>query len=82
MATMALAGACFFTVHPAANASTPPDPERPFTARTCEDAMKRVEEARLGNPMVDAATNRRHAELSIAEANRLCSREIPRRRED
>ena len=48
-----LLGALVFAITPVF--ALPPDPERPFTATTCDDALARLTEARLGNPLISAA---------------------------
>ena len=57
---------------PAAWATSPPNAERLFTARTCKDALARVREAATGNPGISADENRTHLMAAIGEAERIC----------
>ena len=49
-----------------------PNPERSMKANTCREALKRVREAALGNPLIDSKQNRQHIQKALAQAGRLC----------
>lgn len=50
----------------------PKNPERAFTARTCTEALDRLEEAFAGSPLIDENANRRVLEQAVAQTLKLC----------
>lgn len=50
----------------------PPNPQRPFTARTCEEALLRYREARAGSPLISAIENAEVLAGALAQVRRLC----------
>jgi len=52
--------------------SIPPDPERPNNSTTCGEALARVREAAVGNPLVSVERNRELLLEAIGVAERLC----------
>lgn len=55
----------------------PPNPQRPFTARTCEEALLRYREAEAGNPLISAIENAEVLAGARAQVRRLC-KEVPK----
>ena len=53
----------------------PPDPERPFEARTCAEARARLAEARAGNPLISAEEMAQVVARAEAQVARLCGPE-------
>lgn len=51
----------------------PPDPQRPFTALTCDAALVRLAEAKAGNPLISAAEMAQVVIQAHAQAQRLCA---------
>jgi hypothetical protein len=51
----------------------PPDPERPLAAQTCAEAQARLEEARLGSPLVSEESNLRIQQMAEAYVVSLCN---------
>lgn len=52
----------------------PPNPQRPFTARTCEEALLRYREAEAGSPLISAIENAEVLAGARAQVRRLCKR--------
>lgn len=50
----------------------PPDPERPFEAKTCAQALARLTEARSGNPLISAPDMEKVVRLAEKQAQDLC----------
>ena len=55
----------------------PPDPQRPFTATDCDAALARLEEARLGSPLISASEGTQVLRAAQAQALRLCGSDHP-----
>ena len=55
-----------------AEATIPPNPQRPMQARDCREALARVREAAIGSPLISAEENRRVLLEAIADAERVC----------
>lgn len=55
-----------------AEATMPPNPQRPMQARDCREALARVREAAIGSPLISAEENRRVLLEAIADAERVC----------
>lgn len=54
----------------------PPNPQRPFTARTCEEALQRYREAEAGSPLISAIENAEVLAAARAQVRRLCKQDI------
>lgn len=50
----------------------PPNPQRPFTAQTCEEALLRYREAEAGSPLISAVENAEVLAGARAQVRRLC----------
>ncbi len=50
----------------------PPNPQRPFTARTCEEALLRYREAQAGSPLISPIENAEVLAGARAQVRRLC----------
>ncbi|MEF2548433.1 hypothetical protein VQ045_14810 [Aurantimonas sp. E1-2-R+4] len=61
-------------------ALTPPNPDRPFRARTCVEALTRLREAARGSPLIDPQENQAVLMKAIDQAIAVCSKEICRKR--
>jgi hypothetical protein len=55
--------------------SYPPNPQRPMNAKTCEQALARLHEARLGSPIISAAENQEVLRKALEVAERLCGKD-------
>lgn len=55
-----------------AGLALPPDPQRPFSATTCDAAMSRLEEALIGNPLISDVEMAEVTMLARQQAERLC----------
>lgn len=77
---LTLVAGCAFLTLPAA-ATTPPNPERPLRAETCEAALERIRQAAGGSPLVSAEENRAILLAAVAQAERLCLRQIEKKPE-
>ena len=53
----------------------PKDPQRPMNAKTCEQALARLHEARLGSPIISAVENQDVLRKALAVAERLCGKD-------
>jgi hypothetical protein len=53
-------------------ATLPPDPERPLNPVTCEEALKRVEEAKGGSPLLSSEENKRVLLEALKRAEQVC----------
>ncbi|MBA8902984.1 hypothetical protein FHW17_003896 [Phyllobacterium sp. P30BS-XVII] len=53
-------------------ATLPVNPERPLNPVTCEEAQKRVQEARDGSPLLSPEENKRVLHEAIKRAEQLC----------
>ncbi len=51
----------------------PPNPQRPFTARTCDEALLRYWEAQAGSPLISAIENAEVLAGALAQVRRLCT---------
>ncbi|HDZ74454.1 MAG TPA: hypothetical protein ENH55_17155 [Aurantimonas coralicida] len=61
-------------------ALTPPNPDRPFRARTCVEALTRLREAARGSPLIDPQENQAVLMKAIDQAIAVCSKEVRRKR--
>lgn len=52
----------------------PVNPERPMNAKTCREALDRVEEAARNSPLLNRKENERHLGAALRQARRLCVR--------
>jgi hypothetical protein len=52
--------------------AVPPDPQRPFIARTCDAALARLDEARQGSPLISAAEMAEIVIQARVRARQLC----------
>ena len=59
-------------LYPGGGQALPPDPQRPFTATSCDAAMARLHEALAGSPLISAAEMAEVTTLACAQAERLC----------
>lgn len=55
-----------------AGLALPPDPQRPFVARTCAEATARLHEAKMGNPLISKAEMEEVVAQAQAQAEALC----------
>lgn len=69
---MGLSLVAALTVGGAAAWSLPPDPERPFIAKTCKDALLRHDEAQRGNPLISKPEMADIRDQAAAQMHRLC----------
>lgn len=53
----------------------PPNPERPFNEKTCDDALRRLAEARAGSPLMPPNRNRQIAAEALSHARTICAAE-------
>ena len=63
------------TIGPQPVQSYPRNPQRPMNAKTCEQALARLHEARLGSPIISAAENREVLRRALEVAERLCGKD-------
>lgn len=73
--TAALGGGLARGLSPAAGLALPPDPQRPFDARTCEEAMARYREAQAGSPLISDEENAEVLARARVQVYRLCGRD-------
>lgn len=52
-----------------------PNPERPFREKTCDDALRRLKEARAGSPLMPPGRNRQIALNAERHAREICAAE-------
>lgn len=52
--------------------NVPRNPERPFNAKTCEEAMARLREAERGSPLVSKRRNTQLVAQAQAQVEKLC----------
>jgi hypothetical protein len=53
----------------------PPNPERLFDEKTCDDALRRRAEAQAGNPLITPERNRQVWREASRHARQLCAAE-------
>ncbi|MEC5410791.1 hypothetical protein [Aurantimonas sp. C2-4-R8] len=61
-------------------ALTPANPDRPFTSRTCVEALTRLREVAKGSPLIDPQENQAVPMKAIDQAIAVCSKEVRRKR--
>lgn len=52
--------------------AVPPDPQRPFDAKSCKEALMRLEEAQQGSPLISPEENREVLRKAVEQVLRLC----------
>ena len=55
-----------------AAATSPPNPDRPVTARTCREAILVLREAVAGNPLASVPQNAARVAAAVELVDRLC----------
>lgn len=71
----ALVSAVLFAVIASASHAVPANPLRPLSAQTCEAALARLGEARIGSPLVPASSHPHLLAVARADVVRLCGAE-------
>lgn len=53
--------------------AVPPDPQRPFDAKNCKEALMRLKEAQQGSPLISPEENMEVLRKAVEQVLRLCN---------